>query len=287
MKPLTRLPVGLLWTVLALALVACGTAGAGGAPAMGYPSAGSDVAPSPATVAGDSPAAEPLVVLAASDLQFALPDIAARYQEATGRRVTVALGSTGTFATQIENGAPADLFFAADRSFVDRLERRGLIVEGSRRIYAIGRLAIAPAPNAAFPPSSIEDLARPELKKIAIANPEHAPYGRAARQAIDARGLGSQLEPKLVLAENIAQAFQFVQTGNADAGIVALSVVLGVPGAPYTLIDPSLHGPLTQEAAVVKGSRQPAAAEDFLAFVTGPTGRPILERYGFGLPDEP
>ena len=135
-------------------------------------------------------------------------------------------------------------------------------------------------------PKSLEDLGRSELKKIAIANPEHAPYGRAAKQALQAKGLWNQVESKLVLGENIAQTFQLVRSGNADAGLVALSVVLGVPNAAYTPVDVSLHDPLTQEAAVLESSKQPEAARDFLAFVTGPSAQPVMKRYGFLLPGE-
>ena len=145
---------------------------------------------------------------------------------------------------------------------------------------------IAPAKSAVVEPKSLKDLGRPELKKIAIANPEHAPYGRAAKQALQAKGLWNQVESKLVLGENIAQTFQLVQTGNADAGIVALSVALGNPGVSYTLIDEALHAPLLQAASVLKNSRQPEAAQAFLEFVNGPSGRPIMRKYGFVLPGE-
>ena len=271
---------------LALAGSGCGAANATTRLADNAPGSTGQAATSPAAVARGSPAPEALFVLAASDLQFALPDLAAAYEAETGRKLTISFGSSGNFAAQIENGAPADLFFAADRGFIERLDRQGLLREGSRRVYATGRLVIAPAKSAAVEPKSLEDLGRPELKKIAIANPEHAPYGRAAKQALQAKGLWNQVESKLVLGENIAQTFQLVRSGNADAGLVALSVVLGVPGAAYTLVDASLHDPLTQEAAVLESSKQPEAARDFLAFVTGPSAQPVMKRYGFLLPGE-
>jgi len=130
------------------------------------------------------------------------------------------------------------------------------------------------------------DLSRAEVRRIAIANPDHAPYGRAARDALMRAGLWSSLQPRLVLGENISQTFQFVATGNADAGIVALSLAIGTPGTHYTIIDQALHDPIAQSAGVLARTRQPMAARDFLAFVNGPLGRPIMKKYGFTLPGE-
>jgi molybdate transport system substrate-binding protein len=230
--------------------------------------------------------AYPLLVLAAADLQFALQQIADQYERERQRKVTLTFGSTGNLSQQIENGAPADLFFAADESFLAGLERKGLVVEGTRGLYAVGRIVIAPAKTAPFGAKTLQDLLQPEVKKVAIANPEHAPYGAAAKQALRAAQVWERVEPKLVLGENIAQTFQFVQTGNAEAGIVALSVVLGVPGTSYTLIDQALHLPLRQAAGVIATSKQPEVAREFLAFVNGPSGRPIMKQYGFLLPEE-
>lgn len=227
---------------------------------------------------------EPLLVLAASDLQFALPEIVAQYERETGTRVTVSMGSTGNIAAQIQNGAPADLFFAADETFLANLEQRGLLVEGTRQLYAVGRIAVIPYLSSPLQAKSLEDLTRTELRTIAIANPEHAPYGMAAQQALQAAGLWERVQPKLVLGENVSQAFQFVQTGNADAGIVALSVTLGIAGTPYTLVDDSLHAPLRQSVAVIKTTKQEAAARAFLQYVSAPQGRAIMTKYGFVLP---
>lgn len=260
--------------------VACG-------PAIQAPTLGLTPVTATAILAPPSPApvpSETLLIVAASDLQFALPEMAQRYEAQGRRKPAISLGSTGNFATQIENGAPADLFFAADQSFLNGLDKKDFVLAGSRRVYATGRIVLTAARTAPFEPRSLEDLLRPELKKIAIANPEHAPYGRAAKAALETKGLWSQIEPKVVLGDNISQTFQFVQTGNAEAGIVALSVALGVPGTPYTLIDAALHPPLTQEAAILKRSKQPEAARDFLNFVSGTEGRLIMKKYGFALP---
>ena len=229
---------------------------------------------------------EPLVILAASDLQFALTEIVAQYAIETGRRPTVAFGSTGNLSQQIENGAPADLFFAADESFLLGLDRKGLLVENTRQPYGVGRITLTPARALTVEVTSLRDLLRPEVKTVAIANPEHAPYGLAAKQALQAAGAWDAVEPKLVLGENISQTFQFVQTGNADVGIVALSVVLGVPGTQYTLVDDALHQPLRQFAAVLIASKQRAEARAFLDYVNGVRGRPIMKKFGFTLPGE-
>lgn len=233
-----------------------------------------------------SRAAEPLLVLAAADLQFALSEVIARYEAESGHRPIATFGSTGNLSRQIENGAPADLFFAADESFLLGLERKGLLLEGTRQPYAIGRIVIVASRTAPVQVTTLRDLLQPELRAIAIANPEHAPYGRAAKEALQAAGLWDRVESRLVLGENISHTFQFVQTGNADAGIVALSVALGAPGTRYNLVDDSLHGPLRQFAAVLKASKQPEAAREFLAYVNGPTGRPIMKKYGFVLPGD-
>jgi molybdate transport system substrate-binding protein len=224
---------------------------------------------------------EAILVLAASDLQFAFTEIAVAYEQAGNQRPTMTFGSTGSFASQIENGAPADLFFAADQSFIEDLQGKGFILENTRRVYATGRIVVTRNAQVNADVASLEDLLKPEVRKIAIANPEHAPYGRAARAALQAKGLWDAVQPKLVLGENISQTFQFVQTGNADAGIVALSVALGVPGTPYTLVDAELHPSLVQEAAILKSSKQPALARAFLDYLESPSGRAVMKKYGF------
>jgi len=221
-----------------------------------------------------------LLVLAASDLQFALPEIAGEFEMATGRRIQIVLGSTGNLTTQIEQGAPADVFLSANEGFLDRLDAAGLIDPGTRRVYGIGRIAAvwsADQPGV----STLDELREPRFRTLAIANPEHAPYGMAAREALRSTGVWTSVEPRLVLAENVAQAFQFVRSGNADAGIVALAVAMGVPGTPLLLVDADLHQPIRQSGAVLRDARDPFLAEEFLDFVTGDRGREILQRYGF------
>lgn len=227
--------------------------------------------------------ARPLLVLAAADLQLALPPIAAAFEARTGTPVELVLGSTGNLATQIENGAPADLFLAASEPFVERLARGGLIVEETRTVYALGRLALVwrrGAPEPADPAA----LAGPAYRTIAIANPEHAPYGTAARQALEAAGAWEGVQRRLVLGENVAQALQFVRTGNADAGLVALGAV-ATGEVPHRVVDAALHAPLRQTGGVLRGSARPDDAAAFLREITGPAGQAILRRHGFDPPD--
>jgi molybdate transport system substrate-binding protein len=228
----------------------------------------------------------PLLVLAAADLQAALPEIARHFEATTDRRVDVVLGSTGNLTMQIEHGAPGDVFLAANQSFIDRLAARDLIVPGTRRTYAIGPLVLVSARGTALP-REVADLAQPVYGTVAVANPEHAPYGMAAREALQSAGVWERVQPRLVLGENIAQALQFVRTGNADAGIVALGLVVQTPGVEYQRVDAALHAPLRQTAAVLSGSSRPAQARDFLDFVMSDSGQAILRRHGFEPPDTP
>jgi molybdate transport system substrate-binding protein len=233
---------------------------------------------------GSGGGAEPLLVLAAADLQAAMPDLIARYEAATGRQAEVVLGSTGNLTSQIEQGAPGDVFLAANQSFIDRLEGRGLIVPQTRRVYAIGPLVLVSAPGVALP-RAVVDLADPAYGTVAIANPEHAPYGMAAREAMQSAGVWDAVRPRLVLGENIAQALQFVRSGNADAGIVALGLVVQLPDLAWQPVDPGLHAPLRQTGAVLRGSTRPDEAAAFLDVVTSEEGRAVLRSHGFELPD--
>lgn len=241
-------------------------------------------APSTLPSASPSPETE-LVVFAASDLQFALGEASNAFAAAGHPKPTISFGSTGTLSQQIENGAPADVFFAADESYLIGLEEKGLVLAGTRQLYAIGRIVLVERAGLA-PVTTLADLARSDVRRVAIANPDHAPYGRAARDAMMNVGLWSTLQPRLVLGENVSQTFQFVATGNADAGVVALSLALGTPGTRYSVIDAALHDPITQAAGVLGRTPQPAVAREFLAFVNGPVGRPIMKKYGFTLPGE-
>jgi molybdate transport system substrate-binding protein len=227
----------------------------------------------------------PLTVFAASDLAFAFKELLPKFEKALGVKVTLVLGSTGNLARQIEHGAPADVFFAADQSFLDRLIDRRAVIPETRAFYAQGRLVLATAKTFGRKLDDLRELGDPRVRHIAIANPEHAPYGRAAREALRKTGTWDGITGKLVYAENIRQAVQFIQSGAAEAGIVALSVA-NVPELAWTPIDPTLHAPLNQAVAVVSRSSRPELGLALIQLVNGAEGRPIMKRYGFLLPGE-
>ena len=235
-------------------------------------------------VPSSSAVIEPLTVAAAANLQFAFTDIGRLFEAETGQPVVFSFGSSGNLARQIENGAPVDVFAAANVNYVDDLRAKGLIVADSQQLYARGRVVLAVNRASGVQARRLEDLLRAEISHVALANPNHAPYGLAAQQALQSAGLWEVLQPKLVYGENVRQAMQFVQTDNAEAGLIALSVAK-VPELSYTLVDADLHSPLNQAIAVVQGTPREAAARRFIAFVCGPQGQAILQRYGF-LPPE-
>ena len=230
-------------------------------------------------------AAPGVTVFAASDLAFAFKEIAPLFERASGAKVTLVFGSTGNFAHQIDGGAPADVFFAANAEYVDALAARDRVIPGTRTLYAQGRLVLATPRAHGAKLTALEQLTDPRIRKVAIGNPRHAPYGKAAEEALRAVGIWDAVRPKLVYGENIRHALQFVQTGAVDAGIVALSIA-DVPEITSVTIDAGLHAPLNQVAAVVRRSAVPDLARAFIAFVTGPQGRPIMKRYGFVVPGE-
>jgi molybdate transport system substrate-binding protein len=226
---------------------------------------------------------EPLLAAAAADLQFAFTNLGQKFTEETGQPVEFTFGSTGNLTTQIENGAPFDILAAANISFVDRLKEQGLIIDETQQLYAQGRIVLAVNREAGMQATELQDLLDPAIGPVAIANPEHAPYGQAAKEALQSAGIWDELQPKLVLGENVRQTLQFVQTGDAPVGIVALSIA-EAPEVTYTLLPADLHNPLNQSIAVIKATQNEAAARAFLEFVTGPEGQAILEKYGFQSP---
>jgi molybdate transport system substrate-binding protein len=226
-----------------------------------------------------------IVVAAASDLQLALPEISKLYETQTGNRVTLVFGSTGLLTQQIENGAPYDLFLSANAGYIQRLLEQDLVVEDSVELYAYGRLVIAVNRGSGVQASSLPDLLSPQIRNIAIANPDHAPYGLAARQALESAGLWDSLQDRLVLGDNVRQALQYVQSGDAQVGLVTMSIA-SVPEVSWMLVDSSLHQPLEQTLAVTRSANRPDIARQFSAFIASDRGRQVLYSYGFEVPGD-
>lgn len=230
-------------------------------------------------------------VAAASDLKFALEETAAQFRGATGRDVKLVFGSSGNFYRQILQGAPFQMFLSADESFVMKLAEAGK-AEDRGRLYAIGRIvlfarhgsALKVDPQLAGLKAAVGSGA---IRRFAIANPEHAPYGRAAEQALSKLGLWEALRGKLVLGENVSQAAQFAASASAEGGIFAYSLALSPQIATlgrYVLIPEELHEPLRQRMALMKGAG--GAARAFCEYLQEPAARAVFRRYGFVLPGE-
>lgn len=232
---------------------------------------------------------EEITVGAAADLNFALKDLAQRFTKSTGTQVRFSFGASGNLFSQVQNGAPFDLFFSADSEYPQKLADAGLVERSSLRTYAVGHLVLWVPNSLGLDPQKLKMnlLSDAKVQRIAIANPQHAPYGRAAMAALEHFGVKDKLASKLVMGENISQAAQFVQSGNAQAGLIALSLALS-PGMKdaghYWELPADAYPELTQVAAVVTASKHKAAAEAFLKYVTSPEGRAILQQYGFRAP---
>jgi molybdate transport system substrate-binding protein len=229
------------------------------------------------------PARDEITVAAASDLNPAFEEIGREFESAYKTKVVFVFGSTGMLTRQIENGAPMDLFAAANVSYIDQLEQKGLIIPDTRAIYARGRITLWTTNESTLRLESISDLTRPEIARIAIANPDHAPYGLAARQALESAGIWKRVKPKLVYGDNIRQTLQYAETGNVEVAIVALSLSMQSHGR-WSLIPEELHQPLDQGLALMKTTQNEKGARAFAAFVGGPQGQAIMKEYGFSLP---
>ncbi len=225
-----------------------------------------------------------LLVAAASDLAVAMPELGAVFSAQTGVVIDVTLGSSGQIAHQILHGAPVDLYLSADATWVDRLREAGRTRPETEAVYAIGPLVLVSAPGLDPPLRSVADLGHPSIRRIAVANPEHAPYGRAAHQVLERAGLWEALEPRIVIAENVRQTIQYVEARSVDVAISARSLVReDRPG--WVTVPAQLHDPLHQTLAVIAERPKESEARAFAAFLLGPAGREILARHGFLLPD--
>ena len=232
-----------------------------------------------------------LTVAAAADLSAALPEIAAKYRSQTEQEIKLTFGASGNLSTQIHNGAPFDIFFSADEEYPNQLIAGGLADKNTLYRYAVGRLVLW-VPNDSpldLQKLGMKALLEPYVKKIAIANPQHAPYGRAAEAALRHYQIYDQASSRLVLGESVSQAAQFVESGNAQAGLIALSHALA-PGMKakgrYWTVPLDAYPTLNQAAVVLSGSKQQEAARKFLEFVRSPAVASLLQDYGFGLPTE-
>jgi molybdate transport system substrate-binding protein len=224
-------------------------------------------------------------VAAAADLKFALSEVASAYENQAGVKIETTYGSSGNLFSQLQNGAPFDLFFSADIEYPRKLEAAGLAEPGTIYMYAVGRIAIWMPADAKVDVSKHgwDALLDPSVQKIAIANPEHAPYGRAAITALRKSGIYDRVKAKLVFGENISQAAQFVQSGSAQAGILAMSLALSpaMRDGNRWEIPQQDYEPIEQRAAVLKNAVNKKAALAFLEYVKSEAGKRTLEKYGF------
>jgi molybdate transport system substrate-binding protein len=239
------------------------------------------LSPSPAAATAEMP----LTIAAASDLQPVLPALVERFKTQTGHQVRLTFGSSGNFFSQIQNGAPFDLFLSADVEYPMRLETLRLTEPGSLYRYATGRIVLWSRKDTGIElQRGLPVLIESAIRRIAVANPAHAPYGRAAVAALQHQGLYDRVRSKLVIAENISQAAQFVESGNAEVGILALSLAVSPAlrqRGTYYEIPPTAYPPIQQAAVILKTTRPPDAARQFLAFLQQPESRRLLREAGF------
>lgn len=232
--------------------------------------------------------AEKVVIAAAADLKFAMDDLVSTFKKLNpGDEVNVIYGSSGKFHTQIQQGAPYDMFFSADIGFPRQLVAAGLSASAVMP-YAYGRIVLWSASLDASQ-MTLASLADPRITRVAIANPKHAPYGKRAEEALKAAGLWDVVGPKLVFGENVAQAAQYVQTGNAHVGIIALSLAVNAELASkggYWLVPDSLHQPLEQGFVTTKRAKDNAVAKRFADYMGSRSAREVMAKYGFVLPGE-
>ncbi len=231
--------------------------------------------------APDERAQQPLLVAAASDLRPAFTELGRRYEQQTGQRVTFTFGASGQLAKQLANGAPFALFASASIDYVDEVLEAGVGDRSTRAIYAYGRLAVW-SPERRY---ALTDLTDAGVRTIAIANPGHAPYGKAAVEALRAAGLYGRVQPKLVYGDNVAAAQQLAASGNADVAVIARSLALNSGGA-LTAVDPALHAPLAQGLLVTGRGAAAEQARRFIELLRSSEGQSVLRDDGFILPGE-
>lgn len=223
-------------------------------------------------------------IAAASDLARAYEEVGKAFEKKSGITPQFQFGSSGLLAKQIEQGAPFFLFAAANKEYADQAIASGHCDKASARTYARGRIVVW-SPNGVNAPTTLTELTDPRFKKIAIANPEHAPYGRAAKQALEKAGIWDAIQPKLVLGDSVQATMQYARTGTVDASIIALSLAVVSDGGSFLKLDDSQYDPLDQVMVVCGNGAEADAAHQFEDFVSSPEGREVMTRYGFMLPD--
>jgi molybdate transport system substrate-binding protein len=221
-----------------------------------------------------------ITVAAAANLSDAFVELGQEFTRRSGVRVVYSFGATADLAKQIENGAPFDLFAAADVEHLDALARAGLLAEGTQTLYARGRLVLWIPPGSRLNLARLEDLSGASVERVAIAKPDVAPYGRAATEALRALDIWSSIEPKVIYSQNVSQARQYAATGNADAAFIPRSLVRAGDGRTID-VPATLHQPINQSVAVIKASQKQQAAHQFIDFLLSPEGQSLLERYGY------
>lgn len=226
------------------------------------------------------PRESPLLVAAAADLQPAFAELGRIYTRQTGRQVTFTFGSSGQLAQQLVNGAPHDVFASASAAYVQDVLDAGRGEASTTVDYAYGRLAVW-SPDTA---PALQQLAAPQIRRIAIANPQHAPYGTAALEALRSAGIHDRVRDRLVYGENVTDTLRLAASGNADVAIVGLALALA-SGGSHVPVPAAAHAPLRQRLVVTAPGRRAAAARAFADLVAGPQGRAVLDRHGFARPD--
>jgi molybdate transport system substrate-binding protein len=239
---------------------------------------------STSTSSGESSRNSPqqILIAAASDLRPAFEELAWAFSSNADINVTFSFGSSGQLREQIINGAPFDAFASANSSFVDDVITAGKGIESTKTNYAVGRIVLWSAQSETLP-TSITDLVDPAYSTIAIANPQHAPYGIAAEEALRESNVYDTVQKRLIFGENISDTFNIAKSGNATVGIIALSLAIA-DGRPYILIPDNLHSPLRQAIVVTTEGSRAIAAQRWIEFMSSPTGRDIMTRYGFVVP---
>lgn len=226
---------------------------------------------------------EGLIVAAASNLTDAFAELGPRFTSKTGIRVVFSFGATADLAKQIENGAPFDVFAAADTEHVEQLEAKGLLEPGTRALYARGRLVMWLPPGSNLRAERIQDITAKAFERIAIAKPDVAPYGRAAVESLRALGIWNGIEKKVIYAQNVSQAKQYAATGNAEVAFIPLALVKPGEGSYFELSEDS-HRPIDQALGIIKDSTKPAAARQFVDFLLSPEGQELLTKKGYSKP---